>query len=496
MRPHKRSSIRRIVHALAGCVAAAAVAATVVPRLAWAQGPGDETLDAATRAAIDSTARSVLAATGVPSASVAVVKDGRIAYRQAYGTARLAPAAAALPSMRYAVGSVSKQFTATAVVMLAQDGKLSLSDPVSRYVPGLTRGDDVTVRELLSHTSGYQDYWPQDYVMPNMLVPTTAEHILDVWAKKPLDFDPGTQWQYSNTNYVIAGRIIEQLSGMPLMQFLQTRIFAPLGMHSIADVNAGRLGETDAIGYYRHALGPLRPAPKEAAGWLFAAGELAMTAPDLAQWDISLIDRRLLAPAWYDTLTAPVLLKNGTDTHYALGIFIGGTPGHRVWEHSGEVSGFTSEDIVLPDAHAAVVVLTNQDASTAAGQIGQRVSRLLSPMTTAASGDIDVRVAATVRVILSALQQGHLDRSLFTDNANSYFTEEAIHDYASSLGPLGTPEQFCQTGRDERGGMTFHSYLAVFPKRAVTITTYHMPDGKLEQYLIFAARPATAACPK
>jgi D-alanyl-D-alanine carboxypeptidase len=488
-------SLRRIVHSLAGCVSAAAIAASALPPVALAQGAGDETLDAATRAVIDSTARSVLAATGVPSASVVVVKDGRIAYRQAYGTARLAPPAAALASMRYAVGSVSKQFTATAVVMLAQEGKLSLSDAVSRYVPGLTRGDDVTVRELLSHTSGYQDYWPQDYVMPNMLVPTTAQHILDVWAKKPLDFDPGTQWQYSNTNYVIAGRIIEQVSGMPLMQFLQTRIFAPLGMHSIADVNAGRLGETDAIGYYRHALGPLRPAPKEAAGWLFAAGELAMTASDLAQWNISLIDRRLLSPAWYDTLTAPVLLKNGTDTHYALGIFIGGAPGHRLWEHSGEVSGFTSENIVLPDARAAVVVLTNQDASTAAAQIGQRVGRLLAPPAGAATSD-DPQTAASVRTILTGLQQGRLDRALFTDNANSYFTDEAIHDYASSLGPLGTPEQFCQTGRDERGGMTFHSYLAVFPKRAVTITTYQMPDGKLEQYLAFAARSAAAACPK
>ncbi len=491
-----RPSICRILHSLAGCASAAAVAASVLSPIARAQGPGDQTLDAATRAVIDSTARAVLAATGVPSASVAVVKDGRVVYSQAYGTARLVPAATALPGMRYAVGSVSKQFTATAVVLLAQEGKLSLSDPVSRYVPGLTRGDEVTVRELLSHTSGYQDYWPQDYVMPNMLVPTTAEHILDVWAKKPLDFDPGTQWQYSNTNYVIAGRIIEQLSGMPLMQFLQARIFAPLGMHSIADVNAGRLGETDAIGYYRHALGPLRPAPKEAAGWLFAAGELAMTAPDLAQWDISLIDRRVLSPAWYDTLTAPVLLKNGTDTHYALGIFIGGTPGHRVWEHSGEVSGFTSEDIVLPDARAAVVVLTNQDASTAAGQIGQRVARLLAAPAGAATGDDDAHTAGSVRAILTGLQHGRIDRSLFTDNANSYFTEEAIHDYASSLGALGVPEQFCQTSRDERGGMTFHSYLAVFPRHAVTITTYQMPDGKLEQYLVFAARSATASCAK
>jgi D-alanyl-D-alanine carboxypeptidase len=484
---------------LARWLSIAAIAAPIWPAPAAAQAPAEPTLDAATRAMIDSTARAVLAATGVPSASVAVVSGGRIAYRQAYGTARLSPAVAAQPDMRYAVGSVSKQFTATAVLILAQEGKLSLSDPVSRYVPGLTRGDEVTIREILSHTSGYQDYWPQDYVMPNMLVPTTAQQILDTWAKKPLDFDPGTQWQYSNTNYVIAGRIVEQISGMPLIQFLQTRVFAPLGMHSIADVNMGRLGETDAIGYYRHALGPLRAAPIMAAGWLFAAGELAMTAGDLAQWDISLIDRRVLSPAWYDTLTAPVMLKNGTDTRYALGIFIGTEGGRAVWEHSGEVSGFTSEDIVLPDLHAAVVVLTNQDASTAAGQIGQRVARALvaaaaSPSSQGGGGD--ARAAATARSILTGLQQGHIDRSLFSDNANYYFNDEAMRDYASSLGPLGTPDQFCQTGRQERGGMTYRSYLAVFPKHPVTITTYQWPDGKLEQYLAFAARSATAACPR
>jgi D-alanyl-D-alanine carboxypeptidase len=473
----------------------AATGAALVPKSVRGQAPADTVLPASTRAAIDSAARSILAATGVPSASVAVVTGGRLVYRQAYGSARLTPAVAAEPDMRYAVGSVSKQFTAAAVLLLAQDGKLSLSDPVSKYVPGLTRGDDVTVRELLSHTSGYQDYWPQDYVMPAMLVPTTADQIMAEWAKKALDFDPGTQWQYSNTNYVIAGRIVEQLAGLPLMEFLQQRIFAPLGMRTIADVNASRLGETDAIGYYRHALGPLRPAPKEAAGWLFAAGELAMTAPDLARWDISIIEHQVLAAPWYDTLTTEVKLKNGGETHYGLGIFVGRDGGHRVWEHSGEVSGFTSENIVLPDERAAVVVLTNQDASNAAAQIGQRVVHLIAPQPVAGSASGDQRVGASARAILTELQRGRLQRSLFTDNANAYFSEEAIHDYASSLAPLGALRQFCQSGRGERGGMIFRGFTAVFADHAVIVSTYQMPDGKLEQYLIFPARGAAGRCP-
>jgi hypothetical protein len=105
-------------------------------------------------------------------------------------------------------------------------------------------------------------------------------------------------------------------------------------------------------------------------------------------------------------------------------------------------------------------------------------------------------VAASARTILTELQQGRLQRSLFTDNANAYFTAEAIHDYASSLAPFGAPRQFCQTGRDERGGMVFRAFTAVFAHRAVIISTYQMPDGRLEQYLIFPARSATASCPK
>src|SRR5690349_21315341 len=248
---------------------------------------------------IDNIAQQVLTKTGVPSASVAVVKNGEVVYLHAYGSARLEPRLPARPEMRYSVGSISKQFTATAILMLAEEGKLSLDDPVARFLPDLTRAKEVTIRQLLSHTSGYQDYWPQDYVPPFMLQPITAEKILDLWAKKPLDFDPGTKWQYSNTNYVIAGVIAEKASGTPLLEFLQTRIFAPLKMESVANIDQKKLGDSDPTGYMRYALGPLHPAPKEGRGWLFAAGELAMGVSDLAKWDIGMMNEALLKPASY-----------------------------------------------------------------------------------------------------------------------------------------------------------------------------------------------------
>ncbi len=164
--------------------------------------------------AIDKAVSDILAQTGAPSASIAVVKDGKLAYAHAYGWADVETHKPATTAMHYSIGSISKQFTATAVLLLAEEGKLSLDDKVGRWLPKVTRAGDVTVRQLLSMTSGYQDYWPQDYVMPNMMKPTSAQEIVAGWAGKPLDFDPGAKWQYSNTNYVMAGLIVEKTAGM------------------------------------------------------------------------------------------------------------------------------------------------------------------------------------------------------------------------------------------------------------------------------------------
>ena len=163
-----------------------------------------DSLDPALKTRVDRIAAQVLDQTGVPSASVAVVQHGKLVYTHAYGSARLAtdssPAIPATPDMRYSIGSISKQFTAAAILLLQQDGRLSLDDAVGKYIPGLTQGDKVTIRQVLSHTTGYQDYWPEDYVMTPMLQPESAQKILDTWGKKPLDFEPGTKLQYSNTN--------------------------------------------------------------------------------------------------------------------------------------------------------------------------------------------------------------------------------------------------------------------------------------------------------
>ncbi len=440
-----------------------------------------DTIDPALRGQVDRIAAQVLEATGVPSASIAVVQHGRLVYTHAYGSAReataTAPAIPATPEMRYSIGSVSKQFTATAILLLQEQGKLNLDDPVGKYVPGLTRGNDVTIREILSHTSGYQDYWPEDYVMTTMKGPETAQQIIDVWGKKPLDFEPGTQWQYSNTNFVIAGRIVEVVSGENYWDFLSEHIFRPLGMKSVWNSDQKKLGEVDATPYVRNALGPVRVAPKEGIGWMFAAGELAMTPHDLALWDESLLSRSILKPESYQQMFTEVKLKNGQGSQYGLGVEVRQRSGHRSIEHSGEVSGFVSDNEVLIDDGTAVVVLTNQMAVNAAGTIAQLTAPLVAgyPLTAPEQQALD---------IYHGLQQGRIDRSLLAPNLSDYFTPEAVADFQSSLAPLGEPLSLRQTSSELRGGMTFRIFDIVYPGRRLQLTTYTYPDGKLEQYLI------------
>jgi CubicO group peptidase (beta-lactamase class C family) len=439
-----------------------------------------DSLDPALKTRIDQIAAQVLDQTGVPSASVGLVQHGKLVYAHAYGKARLDPPVAATPEMRYSIGSISKQFTAAAILLLQEDGKLSLDDTVGKYLPGLTQGDRVTIRQILSHTSGYQDYWPEDYVMTPMLQPESAQQILDTWGKKPLDFEPGTQWQYSNTNFVIAGRIVETITGHPLMDLLVQRIFRPLGMKSVWNSDETKLTSVDATAYYRHALGPLRVAPKEGRGWMFAAGELAMTAHDLALWDESLIAQSILKPDSYKQMFTEVKLKDGKDTHYGLGVSVRDRDGHRSIEHSGEVSGFVSDNQVLVDDGVAVAVLTNQDAVGAASTI----ARLAAPVVLGSSlGAGESQALAIYR----GLQQGRIDRSLLAPNLSDYFTAEALADFRDSLAPLGEPLTFHQANTQQRGGMTFRTFQIVYPGKRLSLTTYTYPDGKLEQYLIAPA---------
>jgi D-alanyl-D-alanine carboxypeptidase len=455
--------------------------------LAWAalllaQG----TLTGDLQAKVDAAVHDALTKTGVPSASVGIVQGGRVVFTKAYGNARLDPTLPATADLRYAVGSISKQFTAACILLLQEAGKLSVDDPVAKYFPELTRAGDVKIRHLLSHTSGYEDYAPQDYTIPAWTRPTTADTIVHEWATRPLDFEPGTQYQYSNTNFNIAGLIVEKVSGEPFWAFLSRRILKPLGMTRTIDLDAEH-DKLEPIGYMRNALGPLRPAIMEASGWYFADGEMAMPVGDLLTWDISLINRSLLAPASYAAMETDQRLTNGQTARYGLGVAVAVRDGHRTVSHGGEVGGFVAQNMVFPDDKIAVAVLTNQEASAAAGAITRAISTLLLAPPTSSGGSPATTAMAEAQAsrILAGLQQRKIDRALFTADCNFYFDQTSLDDHATSLAPLGAVQSVTQTSTSLRGGMTFRSFDVTFANGTkLRLTTYTTTDGRLEQFLL------------
>jgi len=431
---------------------------------------------------IDRIVTEALAADQVPSASIAIVRDGKIVLTRAYGKAN--QGLPATPDLPYQIASNSKQFTAMALLLLEDEGKLSLDDHVSKFLPGISGGDRITIRQLLSHTSGLQDFWPQDYSFEAMSHPTTPQAIVDRWAKKPLDFQPGDQWQYSNTGYVVAGMIAEKVSGEPLVSFLQKRIFRPLGMTSVRDQDDTNTPAFPA-GYGRYALGPVRPAAPPARGWLYAAGELSMSAADLAKWDIARIDRALVPADDWQAQETPVKLNDGKDTGYGLGVFVRTDPRPAI-THTGEAVGFLSVNNVYPADKAAIVVLTNSWSGGAYSRIARDIAQVILPPTSSQDA-VATAQASRARTVYDQLRSGKLDRSQLTPNANFYFTPQAVADYASSLGPLGQPSAFEPKGSPVlRGGFVIQNYVVKYPGRTLNLSTFYEPgaNGRIEQFLV------------
>lgn len=451
--------------------------------LAVLAGPADaQQLTQAEISRIDQLVTSTLASTGVPSAEIAVVRKGSLVLNKAYGKA--GEGLPARPDLPYQIASNSKQFTAMAILLLRDQGKLGLDDHVSKYLPGISGGDRITIRQLLSHTAGIQDFWPQDYLFAGMTVPTNPQHIVDKWAKTALDFAPGERWQYSNTGYVVAGMIAEKVSGEPLLTFLRQQIFTPLGMHPLDQDDTNRPGFPS--GYHRYALGPVRVAEPPARGWLYAAGQLSMTAADLARWNIARINRAVIPQRDWIEQETPVLRNDGRTNGYGLGIINHYGNERHVIDHGGEAVGFLTANAVYPDTHDAISVFTNADFSDATGTITEGIEKILldtpEPML---SGESDR--LADVRQILTGLVGGEPDRAKFTGNLNGYLNSTVLGDYRSSLNPLGQPIAITLNRPPRlRGGFVNRNYTLHYATKTLRLITYAEPgrDGRFEQFMI------------
>lgn len=437
-------------------------------------------LDEPTAGQVDALVRRELQRTGIPGASIALVQAGRVVYVKAYGLAQLHPVRMATPAQRYRIGSITKQFVAAAVLRLQSQGRLHLDDPLSRHLPQSGTAGRATLRQLLTHTAGIREYLPQDYVFEELLTATTAQQLVERIGREPLDFAPGERWRYSNSGYVLAGAVVEGLAGRALFDFMREQIFEPLKMTSVVDADRHGLGADDPEGYSVTGLGVPRPTQAMAPGWLMSAGGLAMTAEDLARWDISLMERSLLTANEYQALGTEMLLNNGIGTRYALGLGVRLSSDRRMLVHDGGVPGFMAVNSVFPDDGLAIVVLTNGDFADLAPAIAGQLQRLLL----AAMQPDDRARTLQDEQILRGLQRGQLARERLTAHANAYFSEPVLRETAQVLQRAGAVKAFELRSQSTLGGLDVRVYRATLEGQHYTVVTRAGSDGRIEQYTL------------
>ena len=272
--------------------------------------------------------------------SVALVQGGEMTFCKGYGYASKETKKPVDTETRFAVASITKEFTAASIFLLSEEGKLSVYDPVAKYFPDLTRAQDIRLLDLMNMVSGYRDFYPLDFLTTEMTKPTTPDEVINEYAKRPLDFEPGTRWSYSSTNYSILGRVVEKVSGISYQDFVRERIFTPLGMtHSGFEPDPA--GPEAAQGYRSFTVVDSEPAPREGLNWMYSAGSIYTTPADMVKWDVALMNGKILKPESYRLMTTNRLLSNGAATSYCCGLGRKEVKGEAVLWHNGEAAGFS-----------------------------------------------------------------------------------------------------------------------------------------------------------
>jgi len=298
----------------------------------------------------------------IPGVALKVIRDGKPIKTAAYGFANLELNVRTRPGTVFEIGSITKQFTAAGILLLAQDGKLSVDDRISRHLKDTPAAwANVTIRHLLTHTSGIKSYTGLDgYQIWRHL---TQAQFIQAIGRQPMEFAPGESWKYCNTGYNLLGHIIENVSGQDYWDFMSQRIFQPLGMHATTNRLPRLVIPGRAAGYeYTNRVWLNRDADLTE---VFAAGAIASTVDDLARWNAALDGERLLSAASKAQMWTPVKLNDGSTRRYGFGWNVGMVEGHRNIGHGGSTSGFSASLQRFPDDRLAVIVLTNTEQEIA-----------------------------------------------------------------------------------------------------------------------------------
>jgi CubicO group peptidase (beta-lactamase class C family) len=324
--------------------------------------------------AVDDLIREAMRQHPIPGAALAIIHDGQTVKTAAYGTADLARRAPVTPETGFEIGSVTKQFTAAAILLLAQDGKLGVEDKIPRHLKGAPESwSRITIRHLLTHTSGLKNYTGLDgFEMARHL---TQEQFIAKIAAWPLDFPPGEKWAYCNTGYNLLGYIIENASGKSYGDFLEQKIFGPLGMTATALREPGAVLRRRALGYETNRAGQFINRNADLTD-VFSAGALVSTVGDLARWNAVLNTDGILTAASRAQMWTPAKLNDGAAHPYGFGWFLEPWQGHANIGHSGSTAGFSASLQRFPEAGLTVILLTNSDEFDIATRLAREVAEL------------------------------------------------------------------------------------------------------------------------
>jgi CubicO group peptidase (beta-lactamase class C family) len=332
----------------------------VMPAVAAAApaGPAQKTVDDALAKRIDAVMAEIYKP-GEPGAAIIVRKDGKTIFRKGYGMADMELGVPVEPDMVFRLGSITKQFTAVSILILAEQGKLSLRDEITKVLPDFpTQGRTITIEHLLTHTSGLKSYTNLSEWLPLWRKDMTVREIIDLTKDKPMEFAPGERWNYNNTGYVLLGAVIEKVSGLTYEDYVNKNIFGPLGMKHSYYGNTERIIPRRIPGYQMGKDGFVN-APYLSMTQPYAAGSLLSSVDDLAIWNDAVFSGKLLKKEWLDKAFTPYPLKNGGSTGYGYGWFIANYQGHRFIEHGGGINGFSTYEMTLPEDHIFLAILTN-----------------------------------------------------------------------------------------------------------------------------------------
>ncbi len=315
-------------------------------------------LNAAVQSKIDTDVRALLSAAHAPGATIAIVQGGAIVYTRGYGLRDVARSLPADAHTRYEIGSITKQFTAAAILQLKEAGKIDLDATVATYLPSVSHAKEITIRQLLTQTSGLEDYVGIPNFETFAATPATFDQVMSRISERPLGFTPGAQFAYSSTNYLILGRIIELVSGQSWEAYVQQHLFAPAGMMDSATM-AQESQLPDMARGYVYAQGHAAESKPIAESWASSAGGIVSTADDLQKWGEALSSGRIISASDYQLLTSRARLADGSLSEYGFGMKIDRFEGQpRIW-HDGNTNGFDGSDQFFPSQGVRIIVLTN-----------------------------------------------------------------------------------------------------------------------------------------